>query len=154
MAVFTSEVRPTPFWPRTRLVLPSSSGAEPPTWRAMAARFTGVHRAQPALATLIRSTGSSTVAAAPFTPTAPMRDPPNQAASPSSCAVRARVFVCGMGRGYPSRPAACVRAGDGAGAPPGARYGWLLPGGVAEWLRQGPAKPCTAGSIPAAASQL
>ena len=33
-------------------------------------------------------------------------------------------------------------------------YGDPSPGGVAEWLRQGPAKPCHAGSIPAATSMM
>src|SRR5664280_1086117 len=57
----------------------------------MAARFTGVHRPQPALATRARWEGSSTAAAAPLTPIAPISEPPNQAATPRSCSDRATV---------------------------------------------------------------
>src|SRR6266542_3560760 len=58
----------------------------------MPARFSGVQRAQPVLATRRRSVGSWTAAAVPFTPAAPISEPPNQAAKPTSCSVRARVL--------------------------------------------------------------
>src|SRR4029450_9897325 len=45
----------------------------------------------------------------------------------------------GEGRGFESRRP----LGDALGCPSGLPRSLGLPGGVAEWLRQGPAKPCT-----------
>src|SRR5215207_1693381 len=64
----------------------------PARWAAIPARLTGVQRAQPALATRRRCSAGSTAAAAPFRPTAPISEPPNQAASPTSCKERERVL--------------------------------------------------------------
>src|SRR4051812_23915289 len=58
----------------------------------IATALTGAHLPHPTAATLARSCGSRTEAAAPLTPTAPMREPPNQAAAPRSCRERTRVL--------------------------------------------------------------
>src|SRR5512133_2753710 len=82
----------TPRWVARRLLLPATSTAPPATCAAIPARFTGVQRAQPALATRSRWPGWSTTAAAPLSPTAPISEPPNQVARPRSCNERARVL--------------------------------------------------------------
>src|SRR3954452_18824127 len=61
----------------------------------MAPALTGVHFAHPALATRARWSRSTT-ADAPFTPTAPIKDPPNHAARPASARVRDTVFRFAM----------------------------------------------------------
>jgi sugar lactone lactonase YvrE len=57
------------------------------------ATLTGVHFAQPAEATRARCVASVTAAPAPFSPTAPISDPPNQAAIPTSCSDRTTVLL-------------------------------------------------------------
>jgi hypothetical protein len=86
----------TPRWLARRPLLPASSTAPPARWAAIPARFTGVQRAHPVLATRSRCSGASTTAAAPLRPTAPMSEPPNQAARPRSCNERARVLFWAM----------------------------------------------------------
>jgi len=76
--------------------LPVSRTAPPARWAAIPARLTGVQRAQPSLATRSRWAGWSTTAAAPLSPTTPMREPPNQVARPRSCRERARVLSWAM----------------------------------------------------------
>jgi hypothetical protein len=61
------------------------AGQPPARWAAIPARFTGVQRAQPALATRSRWSGASTTAAAPLRPTTPISEPPNQGARRRSC---------------------------------------------------------------------
>src|SRR5215217_3037022 len=101
----------TPRWLATRPLLAASRIVPPARWAAIPAKFTGVHRAQPALATRRRCWGWSTAAAAPLSPTAPISDPPNQAARPTSCRLRARVLSFAM---------PCISSGtdNGMGAPP------------------------------------
>src|SRR5215210_6269786 len=79
-----------------RPLLPAVRMSEPAMWAPMATRFTGVQRFQPALATRARCSLRSTSAAAPFTPMAPISEPPNHAARPTSERERARVLRCGM----------------------------------------------------------
>src|SRR4029450_10588708 len=62
----------------------------------MPARLTGVQRFQPAVATRSRCLGSSTWAAAPLRPTAPISEPPNQGARPKSCRERGPVLSAAM----------------------------------------------------------
>jgi hypothetical protein len=59
----------------------------------MAAAFTGAHFAQPEdeIRSVAVSVSPSSLAA-PLRPTAPIREPPNQAASPRSCRLRMRVL--------------------------------------------------------------
>src|ERR1700759_5701779 len=79
---------PTPAWLRC-----ASSKPAPPTRCApIAAADTGAHRAQPDEATFARSSGLLTSFDAPFTETAPIREPPNQAAPPRSCRDRMTVL--------------------------------------------------------------
>lgn len=52
----------------------------------------GAHLAQPAAAVRTRSKSSRMASAAPLSPTAPMREPPNHPAVPRSCRERASVF--------------------------------------------------------------
>jgi len=61
-------------------------------WAPIAAALTGAHFAHPADATRARSCGSRTAPAAPFTPIAPISEPPNQAAAPRSWRDRTTVF--------------------------------------------------------------
>ncbi len=73
----------------TRLVLGAISvgvkeHAAPDEVGADRAALTGAHFAHPTDATRARSCGSRTAPAAPFTPTAPISEPPNQAAAPRS----------------------------------------------------------------------
>src|SRR4051794_10546901 len=76
---------PTPFWPATRPLFPTSWPALPTRCAPMAAAFTGVHRFHPSLATAPESAGSIVAPAARFRATAFASVPPNQAASPTSC---------------------------------------------------------------------
>src|SRR5215207_9237321 len=107
-AVLIVAVAPTPCWPASRPLLAPVSTTPPARWAAMPARFSGVQRAQPELATRSRWLGSWTTAAAPLTPVAPISEPPNQAARPTSCRVRARVLsvdampIVPFGRSSPS----------------------------------------------------
>src|SRR4029450_5697926 len=102
-AVLTVLVAATPCWPARRPLLAPVRIAPPAKWAAMPARFSGVQRAQPLLATRSRWVGSSTTAAAPLTPVAPISEPPNQAARPRSCRVRATVLSVGAMRISPLR---------------------------------------------------
>src|SRR5829696_8038700 len=95
-AVLTTVAWATPRWLATRPLLAPSSTAPPTTWAAMPARLTGVQRFQPELATRRRCLGSSTSAAAPLRPTAPISEPPNQVASPRSCRERETVLSAAM----------------------------------------------------------
>src|SRR5512133_99945 len=127
----------TPCWPATRPLLAASRTVPPTTWAAMPARLTGVQRSQPEFATRSRCLGSSTSAAAPFSPTAPISEPPNQVARPRSCKDREtvlsaaiplllRTWRSGAGSaGWPAAPApvGVVRpiAGPYGGPRPGRR---------------------------------
>src|SRR4029453_2417445 len=102
-AVLTVLVAATPCWVARRPLLAPVRIAPPAKWAAIPARFSGVQRAQPLLATRSRSVGSSTTAAAPLTPVAPISEPPNQAARPRSCRVRATVLSVGAMRISPLR---------------------------------------------------
>src|SRR5215203_4084992 len=95
-AVLTTVAWVTPCWLATRPLLAPSSTAPPATWAAIPARLTGVQRFQPELATRSRCLGSSTSAAAPLSPTAPISEPPNQVASPRSCRDRETVLSAVM----------------------------------------------------------
>src|SRR5215207_6836881 len=94
-AVLTVLVAATPCWPASRPLLAPVRTAPPARWAAIPARFKGVQRAQPLLATRSRWVGSWTTEAAPLTPVAPISEPPNQLASPRSCRVRATVLSVG-----------------------------------------------------------
>src|SRR5215216_374450 len=91
-AVLATVAWATPCWLATRPLLAPSRTVPPTTWAAMPARLTGVQRFQPALATRSRCLGSSTSAAAPLSPTAPISEPPNQVARPRSCRERETVL--------------------------------------------------------------
>src|SRR4029450_10969321 len=91
-AVSPTGAGPPPCWPATRPLLAPSSTAPPATCAAMPARLTGVQRFQPASATRSRCLGSSTWAAAPLRPTAPISEPPNQVARPRSWRERETVL--------------------------------------------------------------
>src|SRR5215208_7669281 len=91
----------------------------PPPMRCapIATALTGAHLPHPTAATLARSCGSRTDAAAPLTPTAPIREPPKQAAAPRACRERTRVlrddmkFLRGRGTGSGDIPSASKRRG-------------------------------------------
>src|SRR5687768_5172546 len=93
MPALSALVDATPFWPTIRPLLAVVSLVAPTTCAPMAAAFTGVQRPHPEFATRARSVGSDTSELAPLRPTAPISDPPNQAARPTSCMVRASVLV-------------------------------------------------------------
>src|SRR4029450_9436205 len=95
-AVLTTVAWATPCWLATRPLLAPRRISPPATWAVMPARLTGVQRFQPALATRSRCLGSSTWAAAPLRPTAPISEPPNQVASPRSCRERETVLSAVM----------------------------------------------------------
>src|SRR5215211_239031 len=114
----TGTLRPSPAW---------SSLAPRARDQAVAARAAPVRAVLATLATRSRCLGSSTSAAAPFSPTAPISEPPNQAARPRSCRERETVLSAAtvlllhgcraMGRGCrqasgPSSPTCAVRPGD------------------------------------------
>jgi MFS family permease len=83
--------------------------------------LTGVHADQPAPATLAASFKGAAAAADRFTPTAPIREPPNQTASPRSCRERMRVLRCAfMVASLPTR------LGDGLGTAVGPVVGGVL----------------------------
>ena len=93
-ASFTAVFARASGWPARRASLPKISPAPPTPCATHAANCTGAPRFQPAVATGIRFFGSLTVAAARLSPTAPMTEPPNQAADPMSCGLRTRVVRC------------------------------------------------------------
>ncbi|GAB3845010.1 hypothetical protein GCM10029963_22700 [Micromonospora andamanensis] len=92
-AVFTVLARPTPACAAIRGLSVTSSPTAPARWAPIAAAFTGVHRFQPVDATGSRWVESPIRAAAPLTPKAPIREPPNQAARPRSCIERSAVWL-------------------------------------------------------------
>src|SRR4029453_2318167 len=122
-AVLTTVAWPTPCWLATRPLLAASRIKPPATCAAMPARLTGVQRFQPEFATRSRCLGSSTSAAAPLSPTAPISEPPNQVASPRSCREREtvlsavtvlllRTWRSGAGTaGWPAAPLPLVSSG-------------------------------------------
>ncbi|WP_198141619.1 hypothetical protein [Micromonospora sp. ATCC 39149] len=90
-AVFTALIRPTPDWASIRGLSVASSPTAPARCAPIAAALTGVHRAHPAEATGSRWVESLICVAAPLTPSAPISEPPNQAARPRSCIERRAV---------------------------------------------------------------
>jgi hypothetical protein len=89
----------------------------------------GVQRAQPVLATRRRWVGSWTTAAAPLTPAAPISEPPNQAARPRSCRVRARVLSVDVIRIVPFTVIVQERASSGPAVGGTARRGTVRSAG-------------------------
>src|SRR3954447_15457777 len=104
-AVLTSDMPATPCCLATRSELEPSWPMLPMSRAPIAPAFTGVHLFQPASATQPACFGSSTAPAAALRPTAPISEPPNQAARPASCRVRVRVLVA---TGSPERTRGCL----------------------------------------------
>src|SRR5215207_9149816 len=69
----------------------------------MAPSWTGVQLAHPAPAAVAASPASTARAAAWFSPTAPIREPPNHAARPRSLSERAAYCACAIPPPYPGR---------------------------------------------------
>ncbi len=83
-------------WPARRAVLPKSTPHRRYRLRQMLPFAREPNAFNPVVATAIRSVEPFTVAAAPFSSTAPISKPPNQAADPTSTRLRTRVLRCGM----------------------------------------------------------
>src|SRR5690606_29757140 len=92
-AVLATVEAPTPFWFITRSRLAPSSPAPPTRCAPIAARLSGAHLSHPAPEMRIDSLSPlDSWSAALFSPTAPMREPPNHAARPRSCSPRTTVL--------------------------------------------------------------
>src|SRR5579875_4127993 len=127
---------PTPAWLRTRSRWASSRPAPPTRWAPIAAAENGVHRAQPDEATLARSSGLLTSFDAPLTATAPIREPPNQAAAPTSCRDRMIVLRLLLMKLLMVSMAQCLAGGTGAPSPRQSPR-WHRKDGRPRWPRPG-----------------
>ena len=90
--VFATLAAPTPRWANILFRFTTPMPTAPTRCRPMAAALTGVQRAQPLLAIRAVRRLPPSSSAAPLSPTTPIRDPPNQAAKPTSFSARMTVL--------------------------------------------------------------